>query len=292
MVFDYEMERGYIIVPRSIDKLPEDLRIIFKYLLSKATYRDRPSRNLEIGQVTITIDQLRDNHKSMNYSKYKMENVIKQLEKMELITWKRGRPNVPSVITITGYKTIQNTINYGLNSLTPDSPQTDPGLTPDSPQKPNRDKDLDDITDPGLTPDSPQTDPGLTPLELITHNASIQNTKEEEESSDSTTSLRDELVAIYKKLSETGYIANNRKYQKTKKDLQIIEDLLKEYSAKEIRLYWNRFCSIPGDYYIDRPITLPLFKAAVGDDYAIVEIDPKVAWEKLKRQFESKRSVK
>ncbi len=116
--------------------------------------------------------------------------------------------------------------------------------------------------------------------------------EEEEESSDSTTSLRNELVAMVQKLSKQHLIANNRKYQKTKKDLQIVEELSKEYSAKEIKLYWNRFCSVPEDFYLDRPITFPLFKATIADDHALVAIDTKTLWKKMEREFGNKHNVR
>ena len=121
-MFDFELERGYTLCPRVIDKLPEGLCKLYKHLLAKATYK--PRGELETGQVATTIWQLRKHHGSMNYSRYKMETAIGELEELGLIAWQRGRPGVPSIITLLNYDLLQKPKSYGKRNLAPNQPRT------------------------------------------------------------------------------------------------------------------------------------------------------------------------
>ncbi len=112
-MFDYEPQSGYVVFPRSFEKLPYDIRMIMKYLLYKATYMKRDSRSLEIGQIDTTIDQLVDHVDGLQISTKQMRNRINKMINMELISYKPGSRGIPSIITITGYEVHQNTKNYG-----------------------------------------------------------------------------------------------------------------------------------------------------------------------------------
>ena len=112
-MFDYEPISGYVVWPRSFEKLPADIRKIMRHLLYKATYMKRDSRDLEVGQVKATIDQLVDDVDGLKITPKQMRTRISKMVKMELISYRGGSSGIPSIITITGYDTHQNTANYG-----------------------------------------------------------------------------------------------------------------------------------------------------------------------------------
>jgi hypothetical protein len=278
-MYDYEPTSGYMVVPRSVEKLPEDISLIFRYLLFKATYKERESRNLDIGQVDTTIEQLVKNVKGVRLTEKQMRNRIKKMIKSGMISYQPGRPNVPSIITVLNYAEMRDISNYGNPKVTRREPEGNPKGT----RQDNRINNLTGQREPEGKQEVTRREPEGQPIERI-KNKYIKH-KEEEESNDSTT-LRGKLISVYKKLS--GSIANNRRFQSTKKDLSILDELQREYSTEDIDTYWKRFCTAPSLFYADKPITFPLFKAAIADDYAVVEFD----WHDLAKKFETKRRVR
>ncbi len=273
-MFDYEPTSGYVVVPRSTEKLPEDICLIFRYLLFKATYRGRESRNLDIGQIDTTIEQLVKNVKGVRLTEKQMRNRVQKMTEMGMISYQPGRPNVASIVTVLNYADMRNISNYGNPMVTRKEPDGNPMVT----RHVNRINSLDSQREPDGNPMVTRKEPGGQPIERI-KNKTITNKEEEESLHDSTTTLREELVAMIKKL--TGYIAKNRKYKKDLKEILVIQRLQQQYSDKEIKAYWQRFCTLPSEHFKSRPITFPLFEAAIADDYSIIEFEPKELFSKL-----------
>lgn len=259
-MFNYELERGYTMCPRAIDKLSEELCKIYKHLLAKATYK--PRGELGTGQVMTTISQLRAHHRSMNFTKWKMESSLRKLEELELITWQRGRQQVPSLITILNYNTLQKPMNYGKGTPTLNQPRTNLEPTLNQPYKPIKDNDLD--SDANLKPTLNQPKPNLepTPIKERKNNVIKHNINTEPILG----SLLDDLKDFCKK--RTILFPDDKRIFKTHTgDVETINLLLEKYNRSKIKYYWELFFldpTIEGDieatvFYKSKPATLPLF---------------------------------
>lgn len=128
-MFGYELERGNIIIPRSIYKLDADHCNLFCYLVHKATFKERFDKhfkvNLQEGQA---VASLRFIGERFGYSKNKASRLLNSLEEMELIEKTgtnsgqtrdtSGTPegtnsgHLPTVITICNYRMLQTPSSY------------------------------------------------------------------------------------------------------------------------------------------------------------------------------------
>ena len=263
-MFNYELERGYTTCPRSIDKLSEELCKIFKHLLAKATYA--PRGELETGQVMTTINQLRTHHRSMNFTKWKMEDCLQKLEGLELITWQRGGRKIPSVITILNYDMLQKPANYGKKRPTLNQPYSNSKPTLNRPDNANDINDLNHDANSKPTLNQPYSNSKPT---SIRKNNIISNKKEPESFHDPTTTLLSKMQEFVEIRKADFPNEDARKYIPHERDPFIIEKLLNDFSENQILENWEMFVIDPARvFYKSRPITLHLFQRAIFEEQA------------------------
>lgn len=117
-MFDYELQKSGVTIPRSIFKLPADLAALYCYLLHKATYKPRFDKritdNLDTGQVVITCSYMAKHFKPMKWSVHKIGRMVKRLASAELLQSEcRATAKEGLLITICNYKELQTISNYG-----------------------------------------------------------------------------------------------------------------------------------------------------------------------------------
>ena len=261
-MFDYEPRRGYVVWPRSFEKLPSDIRKIFHYLLCKATYDKRDSRDLERGQVKVTIDQLANDIDGLKISPKQVRNRVEKMVKMKLISYQPGSRGVPSIFTITGYDIHQNTKNYG--NLLVNNKESKGKLKGSS--LPNGINDLEDGKEPKGKLKGDNREAIGKPYKNIKHNGMEQNPDFLQKSTTTLLSKMQEFVEIRKANFPNE---DARKYIPHKDDAGIVDELLKEFSENQILKNWEMFVLDPARvFYKSRPITFHLFKKAIYEEQA------------------------
>ena len=259
MSYDFEPISGYVVVPRSTEKLPEDICLIFRYLLFKATWKERNSRNLDIGQVNTTIEQLVKSVKGVRLTEKQMRNRVYKMIKMGMVSYQPGRPNVPSVITVLNYAAMRNTGNYGNPEVTQGEPEGNPKGT----RKASKENDLDLPREPEGNPKVTRREPEGKSYQLRTKN------KEPESLHDSTTTLLSKMQEFVEIRKANFPNEDTRKYMPHKDDPEIVDELLKKFTENQILKNWEMFVLDPARvFYKSRPITLHLFKKAIYEEQA------------------------
>lgn len=257
-MFDYEPRSGYVVWPRSFEKLPKDIRKIMRHLLYKATWDKRDSRSLEIGQVEITIDQISSDVDGLEITPKQVRNRIEKMVKNELITYQGGSSGIPSIITIVGYDTHQNTANYGkqlVNNREIKGKQKVSYL-------PN---DINNLALERETKGKQKVNKRESkgqPYQNIKHKDIKHNIKTEPEIG----SLLDDLKNFCKKRIVL-FPDDKRIFKTYADDTETINLLLEKHNRSKVKYYWELFFidpTIEGDieatvFYKSKPATLPLF---------------------------------